>query len=84
MLQFVVGKFEFVKEDAEFENNQIDKLEGLPVTDDIGGQWEFVGSITDSDGYFKYKKLAAVMKAVMLITHSNADSKRIFSMVKKM
>ena len=62
------------------EKYQIDKLEGLPVTDDIGGQLEFVGSIKDSEGYFKYKNLAAVMKAVMLIPCSDADSEPIFSM----
>ena len=50
----------------------------------MDSQWVSVSEITDqSDGARPFAKLAQVMLGILSIFHSNADSERIFSLVRK-
>lgn len=46
-------------------------------------KWALVGKMKNSDGSFKYDRLARVMLAILTIPHSNAECERLFSQVKK-
>ena len=46
--------------------------------------WQKVGTMTDSDGSFKYPQLAALMKCVLSLSHGNAVPERDFSINKIM
>ena len=61
-----------------------------PVSSPLDGQcgmddyWQKVGTMTDSDGLFKYPQLAALMKCVLSLSHGNAVPERGFSINKIM
>ena len=61
-------------------DRDVDELEKVL---DIGKAWGCIGKLVNCDGNFKYPTLTKVAKAILTIPHSNADSERVFSIVKK-
>ncbi|XP_041348870.1 uncharacterized protein LOC121368275 [Gigantopelta aegis] len=58
-------------------NNVTDSLERIDTI------WNNIGHLTSAGGNPKYGLLTNVMKQILVIPHSNADSERIFSTVRK-
>ena len=50
---------------------------------DVSKQWGAIAKIKNAVGEIKYPLLSILMKSILSVPHSNADSERIFSMVKK-
>ena len=49
----------------------------------VDKQWHIISKLTNADGQLMYQYLSTVMKGICTIPHSNADSERIFSLVRK-
>ena len=64
-------------------SNQVDKLAGWDLTERIDRLWGRVANIKDEDGNLKYCRLAGIMMGLLAVPHSNADSERVFSLVRK-
>ena len=45
--------------------------------------WAYLSSAKSPDGMFRFSRLAAVAKLVLVLPHSNAEEERVFSMVRK-
>ena len=72
--------------ESEFNMYQIDELIGLTLKEGmrIDLQWHQISEMTnDIGGGKKYPLLSKIMKAVLVIFHSNADCERVFSVVGK-
>ena len=63
---------------------QVEKIDAsiLALTD-IGRQWAAIGNLKSEGEKQKYPLLTRTAKAICTLPHSNADSERIFSIVKK-
>ena len=46
-------------------------------------QWQMMGQMTDHNGSLRFKNLATVMLAILLIPVSNCACERIFSLVRR-
>ena len=56
----------------------------LPAMDDgVDAFWSAMASLKTVAGHYKYYAISKLMKTFLLLPHSNADSKRVFSMVNK-
>jgi len=54
------------------------------ITDDtIDRAWHATSLMTETNGCLRYHKLATVMLSILVLVHSNAECKRIFSIVHK-
>jgi len=45
--------------------------------------WHMLSNLKDGEGRPKFDQLAQLMKGILVIPHSNADSERVFSCVRK-
>ena len=93
-VEFFAKKYHLVsgqdmdKLEQEFSLYQIDKdvdqLVAGSSTERIDEKWHKVGAIKDLTRHSeKYSLLCRVMKAILLIFHSNSDCERVFSIVTK-
>ena len=56
----------------------------LPAMDDgVDAFWSAMASLKTGAGHYKYSTISKLMKTYLLLTNSDADSKRVFSMVNK-
>ena len=56
----------------------------LPAMDDgVDAFWSAMASLKTGAGHYKYSTISKLMKTYLLLPNSNADSKRVFSMVNK-
>ena len=56
----------------------------LPAMDDgVDAFWSAMASLKTGAGNYKYSTISKLMKTYLLLPNSNADSKRVFSMVNK-
>ena len=70
--------------ESEFNHYQIDPDIDYDKDKRIDEQWHTISEMEDVSGVGKrYQFLPAVMQCEMAIYHSNADCKRVFSMVNK-
>lgn len=72
----------------QFSRYQIEDLSN--ILESVHGEndrldviWTKIGQIIDTDGTLKYSELAQCMLGILVIPHSNVDSERIFSHVRK-
>ena len=68
---------EFTKFQAEPLPTEIMEEERVDV------QWFRIGQIRNLDNVLKFPNLSRVMKGLCCLTHSNADTERVFSLVRK-
>ena len=68
----------------EFLRNQVELLpECVLSCERADVAWHHISQLRYSNGKHKFKELAAVVKGILVIPHSNADSERVFSCVRK-
>ena len=72
-------------EDLEIEFNkfQVDNLSGLDTSIRIDVLWQKISQVKDMFGNAKYLLLGMFMKSLCALPHSNADSERVFSLLRK-
>ena len=72
-------------EDLEIEFNkfQVDNLSGLDTSIRIDVLWQKISLVKDMFGNAKYLLLGTFMKSLCALPHSNADSERVFSLLRK-
>ena len=75
------------KLEMEFAAYQVDSFSNTPAVLDqstrVDKKWDIISRIQDANGCKKYSLLSTVMKAVLVIPHSNASCERVFSIVRK-
>ena len=74
------------KLELEFANYQIETFSAIPdlfEASRIDRQWDTISHLKDTNGAVKYPLLSKVMKAILVIPHSNAHCERVFSIVRK-
>ena len=73
------------KLESEFNLYQVDDTVSAISKEDlrIDEKWHKIGQLKDFRDGYKYVTLSSVMKAVLVIFHSNSDCERIFSVVEK-
>jgi hypothetical protein len=70
--------------EIEFLKYQVDKLpENILKCERADVQWHQLGQMKDYEANLKYSNLSRVMLAILVIPHSNADSERVFSAVRR-
>jgi hypothetical protein len=70
--------------EIQFSHYQIEKLSADIIEEDrIDKSWSMISQIKGFDGKPKFSELANLMLGILVIPHSNADSERIFSQVRK-
>lgn len=68
----------------EFSHYQIDSLnEQILSQERCDVSWHMIGMLNDHSDKPKYSNLAKAMLGILTIPHSNADSERAFSTVRK-
>ena len=88
-VQYFVKRFSLVKQEdmdqleSEFNLYQIDENIHYKENMRIDRQWHEIGELEDTVNRKKYPLLTLVMKAVLIVFHSNADCERVFSIVTK-
>ena len=56
----------------------------LPAMDDgVDAFWSAMASLKTVTGHYKYSTISKPMKTFFLMSHSNADSERVFSIIYK-
>ena len=58
-------------------------LSGMPTTTDICSYWQEVGQMYVLNGTLRFPNLAKLAKCILALPVSNADTERVFSIVKK-
>jgi hypothetical protein len=70
--------------EIQFSHYQIEKLSADIIEEDrIDKSWSMISQIKGFDGKPNFSELANLMLGILVIPHSNADSERIFSQVRK-
>ena len=68
----------------EFSKFQAEPLPSEIVDEErVDVQWFKIGQIRNTDNVLKFPNLSSVMKGLCCLTHSNADTERVFSLVRK-
>ena len=62
---------------------QVDDELPAHTSDDLDHFWHTMSQKVDMNGQLLYPKLSALMKTLLVLPHSNADSERVFSMVRQ-
>lgn len=91
MLEYFVRKFPCLlpEEDVKNLHLEFNKFQAEPLSNEIMDeervdvQWFKIGQITNMDKVLKFPTLSRVMKGLCCLTHSNADTERVFSLVRK-
>ena len=94
MMQYFVDKFPCLIQptykkqlELEFAKFQCHKDINMPqeilAETRVDKQWHMISKLTNADGQLMYQHLSTVMKGICTMPHSNADSERIFSLVRK-
>ena len=69
------------KEERQNESRKDFKKEIKPER--IDSLWHKIGEMRSDGGELRYANLATFMKALCVLPHSNADSERVFSIIRK-
>lgn len=70
--------------EVQFAHYQIENLSpDITEAERIDITWNMIAKIKGTDGKPKYSELSKLMLGILVIPHSNADSERIFSQVRK-
>lgn len=91
MLEFFIDKFPSLLPSDKIQNLRLEfskfQTELLPEEileeERVDIQWHKIGQLKTLDNIPKFAHLAQVMKGLCCLSHSNADTERVFSLVRK-